>query len=102
MVVRKAWTRKAAEYRLAALGFEVDWSVTGRADGSWSGTIDAIGRGQIDGDCRGESVDGDNAQDWYANAVRAAEYYAAHGPNAECTDPECDFHAGHPIQEKAS
>lgn len=89
--------RATAERKLAALGFEIDWSCTGEAEGYWSGTIDAIGRGMIDGDCRGEVVHGDNASDWYQNAVMAAQGYAKDGPNAQCTDPECDFHEAHPL-----
>lgn len=90
-------TRAAAERKLAALGFEIDWNVTGPAEGYWSGTIDAVGRGQIDGDCRGEVVHGSNAADWYRNAVEAAAAYAKAGPNAQCTDPDCDFHEEHPL-----
>lgn len=83
--------RAQAEKRLAALGYVIDWSVTGpHPEGGWSGTIDAIGRGQIDGDCRGELVFGESAADWYANAIRAAE---SHHPPTQCADPNCDFHA---------
>lgn len=85
--------RAQAERRLRQLGFEIDWSVTGPAEGYWSGTIDAIGRHCIDGDCRGEVVHGDSAADWYTRAVAIAESYARHGPNKPCLDPDCDFHA---------
>jgi hypothetical protein len=94
--------KATAEKRLAALGFEIDWAVTGPAEGYWAGTIDAVGRGQIDGDCRGEVVHGDNAADWYKNAVQAAEEYAKHGPNSECTNPDCEFHEAHPINHAAA
>lgn len=84
--------RKQAEKRLAELGYQIDWTVTGpHPEGGWSGTIDAAGRGRIDGDCRGEVVFGDNAADWYRNAIAAAEGYH---PPTQCTDPDCDFHAG--------
>lgn len=90
--------RKAqAVARLAQLGFVIDFSVTQSAEGYWSGVMDAMGRGQIDGDCRGEAVFGDTAADFYRNAVAAAEAYARHGPNRLCTDPECDFHADEPV-----
>lgn len=90
--------RSAAEKRLAALGYEIDWSVSGpNPEGGWSGTIDAIGRGQIDGDCRGEVVFGDNASDWYKNAIAAAKGYY---PPEQCTDPNCDFHSDHEIVNK--
>lgn len=91
--------RYAAECKLAKLGFEIDWTCTGKAEGYWSGTIDAVGRGMIDGDCRGEVVHGDNAADFYRNAVAAADAYAKHGPNRLCTNPDCDFHADHPLTE---
>lgn len=85
--------RKRAEQRLAALGYEIDWSSTGPAEGYWSGCFDAIGRNCIDGDCRGEVVDGIDAADWYRNAVAAAKGY--HKP-APCPYPvgECPFHDG--------
>lgn len=81
-----------AERKLAALGYEVDWSCSGpHPEGGWSGTIDAIGRNCIDGDCRGEVVFGEGAADWYRNAVEAAKGY--HRPTP-CTKPvgECEFH----------
>lgn len=83
--------RAAAERRLAALGYGIDWSVTGPSEGYWSGTIDAKGRGCIDSDCRGEVVHGDNAADWYRNAVAAAESY---GEPGTCPHPigQCEFH----------
>jgi hypothetical protein len=83
--------RAQAEARLRALGFAIDWSCTGPSEGYWSGTIDAIGRGTIDGDCRGEVVHGDNASDWYRNAIAAAEGYGGAGP--ACTKPNCEFHS---------
>lgn len=82
--------RQTAERRLAALGFEIDWSVTGPAEGYWSGTIDPIGRMSICGDCFGPVVHGDNAADWYRNAIAEAEGHA--GTLVPCTDPGCDFH----------
>ena len=86
--------RARAEQHLARLGFVIDWSCSGpNPDGGWAGTIDAVGRGQIDGDCRGEVVFGDNATDFYRNAIAAAVAYAEHGPNAVCENPDCDFHA---------
>lgn len=85
--------RAQAEAKLKALGFEIDWSVTGSSEGYWSGTIDALGRRKIDGDCRGEVVHGDNAGDWYRNAVEAAQLYAAK-PSQLCRNPDCDFHGG--------
>jgi hypothetical protein len=83
--------RMQAESRLAALGYVIDWSVTGPSEGYWSGTIDASKRGCIDGDCRGEVVHGDNAADWYRNAVAAAEGY---GKPTPCPHPvgQCEFH----------
>jgi hypothetical protein len=91
--------RAAAEKKLAALGFEIDWSVTGRMEGYWSGTIDAVGRGQIDGDCRGAIVNADTAYEWYDEAVSIAEMYTKGGPNRQCIDPDCEFHADCPITE---
>jgi hypothetical protein len=90
--------RKIAEKRLAQLGFEIDWDCTQKVDGYWSGTMDAIGRGMIDGDCRGEAINSGSTQaEFLRDCITAAEGYAKHGPNAQCTDPECDFHDGHPI-----
>ncbi len=91
--------RATAERRLAALGFEIDWSCTGKAEGYWSGVMDAIGRGMIDGDCRGEVVTGDTQADFLRLCIEIAESYAKHAPNTVCTDPYCDFHADHPIGE---
>jgi hypothetical protein len=84
--------RKQAERQLARLGYEIDWSCTGHAEGYWSGIIDAIGRNCIDGDCRGEAVHGDNAADWYRNAIEAAKGYRH--PPTPCPHPigECEFH----------
>lgn len=84
-------TRATAERRLAALGYVIDWSCTGMAEGYWSGTIDAAGRACIDGDCRGEVVHGKDASDWYRNAIRVAEGYGRPRP---CQHPvgECEFH----------
>lgn len=89
--------RARAETELARLGFRIDWSCTGPAEGYWSGTIDATRRGKIDGDCRGEVVTGDNAADFYRNAVAFARQ---HGPPQQCTDPLCQFHEGEPIERK--
>jgi hypothetical protein len=51
--------------KLAALGYEVDWSVSGPHPGDgWAGTIDAIGRNCIDGDCRGEVVISNTRAGW--------------------------------------
>jgi len=91
--------RADAEKQLAALGFEIDWSCTGPSEGYWSGTIDAIGRGQIDGDCRGEVVHGDNAADWYRKAVAAAKSYGS-SRKTTCIDPDCDFHETRPAKGK--
>jgi hypothetical protein len=88
----KTWTKAKAEKRLLELGFEIDWSCVDRSEGYWSGTMDATNHGMIDGDCRGEVVHGDNAADFYKNCVEAAEGYAKAGPNAKCTDPNCQFH----------
>ena len=83
--------RQQAEKKLAALGYRIDWSSTGAADGYWSGTIDAIGRNCIDGDSRGEVVHGDNAADWYANAVAAAKGYHRPAP-CDKSAGTCEFH----------
>ncbi len=88
--------RKQAEQKLAELGYEIDWSCTGPSEGYWSGTIDAMGRGQIDGDCRGETVTGDNASDWYRNAVKQASGYSR---QTRCANPDCEFHADHPLTQ---
>lgn len=84
--------RKAeAGRRLRALGYEIDWSCTGSAEGYWSGCFDGIGRTGPGGECRGEVVHGDNAADWYRAAVAAAEQYGKAQP---CPYPpgECAFH----------
>lgn len=83
--------RTKAEKILAELGYEIDWSSTGPSEGYWSGCIDAVGRNCIDGDCRGEVVDGENAADWYRNAVVAARGYH---PPEPCPHPigQCEFH----------
>lgn len=84
--------RKAdAVRKLAALGYVIDWSVTGHSEGYWSGTIDAAGRCCIDSDCRGEVVHGGTAAEWYRNAVAAAESY---GKPTPCPHPvgRCEFH----------
>lgn len=83
--------RAQAVKRLAALGYEFDWSVTGPSDGAWCGTIDAIGRNCVDGDCRGEAVYGENAADMYRTAVNAMKGY--HPPTPCPYEPgECPFH----------
>lgn len=84
--------RQEAERRLKRLGFEIDWSCTGPGESGsgWAGTIDAIGRHMLDGNCRGEVVHGDTAADWYRAAVGAAESYA--GKMARCMDASCEFH----------
>lgn len=83
--------KSQAEKILRKLGYEIDWTCTGASEGYWSGTIDAIGRNCIDGDCRGEVVHGDNASDWYHNAIEAARSYT---PPTPCPKPigECEFH----------
>lgn len=83
--------RVAAEKQLAALGYAIDWTCTGPAEGYWSGTIDAVGRCCIDGACRGEVVHGDNAADWYANAVNAAKNYPPPVPCDKLAGT-CEFH----------
>ena len=40
----------------------------------------------------GEAVHGDNAADWYKNAVAAAASYPS--PPTRCDNPECEFHLG--------
>lgn len=90
--------RKTAERKLAALGFQVDWSCTVKVDGFWMGTMDAIGRGQIDGDCRGEAINsGSTLAEFFRDCIEAAEGYAKRGPNSLCVDPGCDFHSGEEI-----
>lgn len=89
--------RANAEKRLRELGFEIDWAVTGVAEGYASGTMDAIGRGCIDGDCRGEVLMAGTMAEWYALAILIAEKYAEHGPNAVCLDPTCEFHSAVPL-----
>lgn len=84
--------RRQAEAKLAALGYVIDWSCTGPCEGYWSGTIDAIGRNCIDGDCRGEVVHGDNAADWYRNAVSAAVAYGSAPHPCDKPPGECEFH----------
>lgn len=88
-----------AEKKLAALGFEIDWSVTGRTpDGYWDGVIDPIGRTSICGDCFGPSIQGDNASDWYKNAIAEAEGHE--GTLHPCTNPDCDLHADYPLEDR--
>jgi hypothetical protein len=82
--------RRQAEARLKSLGFEIDWTCTGPAEGYWSGTIDAIGKTSINGDCFGPVIHGDSACDWYANAVAEAEGHAGH--LSPCDKPHCDLH----------
>lgn len=84
--------RIIAVKRLAAVGFEIDWSVTGpNPEGGWSGTIDTIGHMSIDGDCFGLVIHADNAADWYRNAVTEAKGYKGH--LRPCTDVKCDMHS---------
>lgn len=83
--------RAAAERKLAALGFEIDWNVTGPSPDGWAGVIDPIGRMSICGDCFGPSIDGANAAEWYTNAVAEAEGHT--GTLVPCTDRDCDYHA---------
>lgn len=83
--------KTTAEKQLAALGYEIDWSCTGPAEVGWSGTFDATGRNCIDGDCRGEVVFGDNAADWYRNAIEAAKGYGKPVPCRKSTG-DCEFH----------
>ena len=89
--------RKQAEAKLKALGYEIDWSVTGPngdwfgTNRAWSGTFDAIGRYCIDGDCRGEVVFGDNAADFYKNAIEAAKGYSKPEP-CRYAPGTCPFH----------
>lgn len=66
--------RVAAEKQLAALGFEIDWNCTVKTYDGWSGTMDAVGRGQIEGDCRGEVVFGDTLAEFLQNAIKEAEH----------------------------
>lgn len=85
--------RARAEKILSDLGYEIDWYCTGASpEGGWYGTIDAIGRHCIDGDCRGEVVFGANAADWYRNAIAAAKSYG--GRPEPCQHPigKCPFH----------
>jgi hypothetical protein len=89
--------RAQAEAKLAALGFEIDWSCTGKSEGYWSGTIDTIGRMSICGDCFGPVINGETAADFYRNAVAEAEGHA--GTLTPCTNPDCDLHADFPINE---
>ncbi|MEO0943214.1 MAG: hypothetical protein AAFY06_00030 [Pseudomonadota bacterium] len=80
-----------AEHVLRELGYQIDWSVTGPSpEGGWDGTIDAIGRGLMDGDCRGAVIFGDNAADWYRNAV--AEARSIGQVREYCRNPDCEFH----------
>lgn len=90
--------RATAERKLAALGFEIDWSTTDKLLGYWSGCIDAKGRGQLDGDCRGCVVSGDTLDEFLCRCIEEAEGYAKRGVS-QCTDPECDLHEGIPIPE---
>ena len=91
-----AISKSEAERRLASMGFEIDWTVSGPSpEGGWSGTIDAIGRTSIDGDCFGPVIHGDNASDWYASAIAEAEGHKGH--LFPCTNPDCDLHADFPM-----
>lgn len=84
--------KSRAEAILAKLGFQIDWFVTGKdsVSGSWVGTIDPIGSMSIGGECRGQFVEGENASDFYNNAIQEAETLAKY--LEPCTDPECDMH----------
>ena len=83
--------KQQAERRLAQLGFAIDWPTSGKSpDGFWHGTIDAIGKTSIAGECRGICVSGDDAADFYRRAIDEAEEHR--GCLSPCEDPECDFH----------
>lgn len=80
--------------RLAALGFEIDWSVTGPIPdcaGAWAGVIDPIGKTSIAGSCFGPAIHGRNASAWYCAAIQEAESHA--GTLEPCTNPDCDMHS---------
>lgn len=85
-------TRANTIKRLQQLGFEFDWSVTGKApeSGMWSGTIDPVGAMSIGGECRGCVVTGDTAGEMYFDAIKEAETNARY--LQPCTNPECDMH----------
>lgn len=82
--------RAQAEKTLAEFGFEIDWSVTGPAEGYWSGTIDAIGRTSICGDCFGLVVHAANAAEWYKLAIQEARGHV--GTLSPCDKPDCELH----------
>lgn len=85
-------SKAQAERRLRDLGFKFDWSVTDKSTYGWNGTIDAIGKTSIGGDCRGIVVAGDTASEMYAEAIREAE--TASKWLEPCPDPDnCDLHS---------
>ena len=84
---------KTAEAKLKKLGFQLDLdTLVKMRNGYWEVVMDALGRGQIDGDCRGEVVTGDTKAELLDNCVEVAEEYAEQGPNTVCEDDDCDFH----------
>lgn len=84
--------RAQAEKKLAALGFEIDWNVTGSDGRGFSGTIDPIGRLSICGDCFGPSLqDCDSAAEFYRLAIQEAKSHV--GSLVICNKPDCDMHS---------
>lgn len=82
--------RRQAITRLAKAGFEIDWTVTGRHEDGYSGTIDPIGRMSINGDCRGCVILAETAAQFYDRAVTEAESLT--GNLSLCTQRPCDHH----------
>lgn len=82
--------KQTAIKRLRAAGFEIDWSVTGRGESGYFGTIDPIGGMSINGDCRGCVILADSADEFYSLAVQEAESLS--GDLSLCDKEDCDFH----------
>jgi hypothetical protein len=87
-------TKAQAVARLAQLGFELDAAVSGwtKAQGG-TATIDASGRNQVDGECRGAFVFDYTApaSEFWAEVIATAEGLPKPTP---CPEPEgtCEFH----------
>jgi hypothetical protein len=87
------WTRAKAERKLEALGFRIDWEVSGpHPEGGqcWVGVLDPIGNMSLGGSCFGLSLYGNNAAEFYEDAIKEAQ------ENVKwlepCTNPNCDYH----------
>lgn len=72
-------------------GFEMDWSTVEKdVYGHWNGTMDAIGKFSIQGECQGIPCWGETKAEFWRDCELTA--FDNEDQLEECTDVDCEFH----------